>query len=267
MDLERGGLRAKKSWFYFDEEFVALGAGISSPTNNAVFTSVNQSHLRGEVRTSNQTAPLAAGQHDAIGARWLWHDETGYIFPPESPLRLSNQTRNGRWSDIGGGSEAGVSHDVFSLYFDHGARPQGASYEYIVVPNVSAQNLNARLLRSGLLRSGVETLSNTADIQAVRHRDLGIVQAVFHRAGGLNGGAGWNLKVDVPCLVMVRETADGAQITVSNPQNEPLSVHLEIDRKLSGDGAKTGGNGTTFRFELPGGLMAGSSVVRVFKWN
>jgi chondroitin AC lyase len=54
MDLARDSLAAKKAWFYFDDEFVCLGAGITCDSSNSVCTSVNQCLRSGDV--------LAAGQ-------------------------------------------------------------------------------------------------------------------------------------------------------------------------------------------------------------
>lgn len=262
MDLNRGGLRAQKSWFYFDDEFVALGTGISDASDNPVWTSVNQSLLHGEVRVSNADMPLDEGEHDENGARWVLHDETGYIFPQNSDLHITNKAQNGHWSDIGSGSDDLVSKKVFTLYLNHGKVPRDASYEYIVVPNSGAEDLKARVRHPML-----ETLSNTPDLQAVRHNGLKILQAVFHRAGRLTSAPGWNLAVDQPCLVMVRDRVDGVEVSVSNPENKPLRVHLELDRPLNGEGATAQGKTTLIHFELPDGLLAGSSVARIFKRN
>ncbi len=260
MDLMRDGLQARKSWFYFDDEFVALGTGISDVSGNPVLTSVNQSLLNGAVLVSNQGTPLPQGDHPEDGARWVLHDETGYIFPLATPLHVANKTQSGRWSDIGTGPNDLVSKGVFTLYVDHGIKPENAAYEYIVVPNTNAQELDARLAHPTL-----QTLSNTPDLQAVWHNKLKILEAVFRRAGHVEGGEGWNIQVDQPCLLMVREKPGGVEITVANPENKPLVVNVGIDRKLTGEEATIEGTGTTIRVNLPNGLAAGSSVTRFFK--
>ena len=48
-DFERNGLTAKKSWFFFDEGVVCLGAGISAAPGGAVVTTLNQCNLDGDV--------------------------------------------------------------------------------------------------------------------------------------------------------------------------------------------------------------------------
>ena len=45
--------RARKGWFFFDDEYVCLGAGIESPSRKfPVLTTVNQARLNGEVTVS-----------------------------------------------------------------------------------------------------------------------------------------------------------------------------------------------------------------------
>ena len=68
--------------------------------------------------------------------------------------------------------------DVFKLWFDHGKSPDSASYQYIVVPGVSEQELTET---SGNNR-GIEIISNTSEVQAVRNSKLGIAQIAFYKA-------------------------------------------------------------------------------------
>ena len=46
-------LVARKSWFFFDNEYVCLGAGISTKMNNEVNTTLNQTLLNGQVLISS----------------------------------------------------------------------------------------------------------------------------------------------------------------------------------------------------------------------
>lgn len=260
MDLVRDALSARKAWFYFDDEWVCLGAGITGASGNAVLTSVNQCLLNGPVRVSDRPAALAAGEHALPSIRWVLHDGIGYVFPGQTSLHVANRAQSGSWSDIGAGSPASLSREVFSLWIDHGARPANAAYAYIVVPGASAANLAARI-------PAVQTLANTPDLQAVRHPSLKVLLAVFRRPGLLDGRPGWTVRVDQPCLTLLREMPGGMRIAVSNPENQPLAVTIEIDRKLEGEGSTPGRDGTTIRFDLPDGPDAGRSVVRFLKQN
>ncbi|HET6385207.1 MAG TPA: polysaccharide lyase family 8 super-sandwich domain-containing protein [Armatimonadota bacterium] len=264
MDLERDGLSARKAWFYFDDEFVCLGAAITSTTGAPILTSVNQCLLKGPVITSNGPAPLRDGSavEEAPGG-WVLHDGIGYLFPGSANggvIHVQNQVQTGSWAEIGVGSPAPVSLPVFSVWIDHGVKPVNASYEYIVVPGATAESLAA-----GRADDPVEILSNTTALQAVRQTKLKMVEAVFSQAGKLSGGAGWNIGVDQPCLLLLRETADGVEISAANPDNQPLGVNVTVDRDLTGDGATAPPGGTQIHFELPAGPEAGQSVTRTLR--
>jgi len=49
--------RAKKGWFFFDDEYVCMGAGIETPTRAlSVVSTVNQTLLAGEVLVAREGA-------------------------------------------------------------------------------------------------------------------------------------------------------------------------------------------------------------------
>ena len=55
------------------------------------------------------------------------------------------------------------------------------------------------------------------------------------------------------------------RVSVANPVNEPMRVKVTIGWRVSGENATHTAEGTTITFELPGGAMAGSTVVREFQ--
>jgi chondroitin AC lyase len=259
MDLRYDALTAKKAWFYFDNEFVCLGAGIACPTGDPVLTSVNQCLLAGNVAVADKAEPLASGEYDFDGVRWVQHDSVTYAFPLGTPVHVKIGPQTGSWADIGTGSAARVTLNVFSLWIAHGKNPDGSSYEYIVLPDCKGAAAQEEV-------GQLEVLSNTPAIQAVRHNGLKLLEAAFHRPEKLAGGRGWELSVDQPCLLLCRQTGEGLQISVSNPKNEPLTVTVTIDRALVGEGCSPAGPGVSaVRFVLPEDLQAGSSVTRTLK--
>ena len=56
-------------------------------------------------------------------------------------------------------------------------------------------------------------------LQAVRHTGINLCSAAFYPPGALPGGPGWNVAVDQPCLLLLRELPDGVQLAVANPEN------------------------------------------------
>ena len=261
MDFAREALKARKAWFCFDEAIVCLGAGIACTSPNPVLTSVNQCYLRGDVRVSGEAQALAPGARTPAAPAWVHHDSVGYIFPDQGAIHLANQTQTGRWSDIGTGSDEEVAQDVFSLWLDHGGQPAGAAYLYFVYPGISLEEF-----RQHTGASEFEVLSNTEQIQAVRHKASGLTQMAFWEAGALDCGEGHFIRVDQPCLLLWRASEQGIQVALSNPLNEPLTVNVETDLGLKGKGCEPlPGGGTCLVLVLPEGNMVGSSLIRTFE--
>ncbi|HOW64208.1 MAG TPA: polysaccharide lyase 8 family protein [Candidatus Paceibacterota bacterium] len=257
MSLVRGLLTAKKAWFYFDDQFVCLGAGITCDSPHPVCTSVNQCLRKGDVRVAGKTNPLADGEHVLDGTRWIAHDSVTYAFPSHTALRLKLGPQRGHWSDIGPGNTTPVSCNVFNLWIDHGAKVNQGAYSYTVLPGAEVWRIET------LLRQ-VQVLSNTPALQAVRHNGLKLMGAAFHQPGTLISTDGSLLSVDQPCLLLLKETSDGVCLSVSNPENKPLTVNVLLDHALSGPGCSPWKErGTRVTVVVPEGLEAGRSVTSI----
>jgi chondroitin AC lyase len=244
MDLHRGGLTAQKAWFFFDSSYAALGAGITlaGDTEHSVATDVNQPLLDGDVLTGEVNGPVTGThQYDSSHRVWVEHGHVGYVFAPHSKVDLSAGPQTGAWSDIGTGSSAPVTEQVFDLWIDHGAAPQDAGYEYFVLPGATAQ-ATARFAK----HSDLNVLANTASIQAVYNRTLKLAEIAFRASGSLATPLG-RVEADHSCLLLVKKTDAGWKLTASNPENQPLTLHVTV-------------KGRQKAIELPGGNFAGSSV-------
>jgi chondroitin AC lyase len=248
MDLARGDLVAKKAWFFLDEGYVCLGAGItlSNDDRHDVATDVNQTLLAGDVLTNESTTPIPYGAHiSALGKiSWVYHDHVGYIFPANTHVSLSAGPQSGKWSDIGAGSDQSVALPVFDLWIDHGRSPRDGTYQYTVLPGLSGREVATRAANSVL-----KVLANSDNIQAVYNPDVNLVQAVFRKSNSLVTPLG-QIGVDHSCLMMVRKVESKWQITASNPENEALTLNVQVD-------------GQSARINLPGGSFAGSSATVV----
>jgi chondroitin AC lyase len=242
MDLKRGNLAAKKAWFFFDSDYVALGTGITlaDDKEHAVATDVNQPLLEGDVLTSE--GPVAGTKDfDAAHRVWVYHDHVGYIFAAGTKIDVSAGPQTGAWSDFGTGSSVPETKGVFDLWIDHGTAPQEASYEYTVAPGATAAGA-AKLAA----HPDVEVLANTANTQAVYNKALKLAEIAFRAAGSLETPVG-KVEADHSCLLLVRQVVGGWKVTASNPENEPLTLHVAV-------------KGKSAAIELPGGNLAGSSV-------
>lgn len=95
--LDRSSTTGRKSYFYFDDEMVALGAGISSTSEHAVHTTVNQGAARANATVGGK-AVRPGTDSAATGASWAYNDEIGYVFPEGDHSRSRTRSRVGAGS-------------------------------------------------------------------------------------------------------------------------------------------------------------------------
>lgn len=255
-DSPLDSLQAKKAWFFFDDGFACLGAGITSDEEHPVATTLNQVRLEGEtvVSRDGRASALPPGEHDLAGAEWIWHDGIAYVILQPATLRLRNATATGNWRRINRQSWAtnrSVSLDTFTLWIDHGTRPSGADYAYLVIPGVDAESIAGQPFRTQ-----IEIIANTPQLQAVRHRGEGLTQIVFHAPGAIEVLPGITLTAAQPCLVMVH-TADGtvSHLTVSDPSRKLAAARFQL-----ADRTPAGPPPAQLQIDLPQGPLAGKSV-------
>jgi len=263
-EMERDGLTARRSWFFFDDEYACLGAGITCNTDNPVVTTLNQCNLAGDVLAANndKVRKLDSETHVLDSPDWLWHDEVGYVLLGPGTVRLHNGPQQGSWWEINHVySKDTVARDVFKLWIDHGKRPKNATYAYLVTPGITADSLTTYVGRRP-----VKVLRNVPGLQAVLHEKLRIAGLAFYEPGEVEIRAGLSAAVDTPCLVVLKESPEKLAISVSNPRNEKAAIHVDVSRPLDGDGVESLARPARWRitFELPGGMEAGKSVTRSY---
>jgi len=259
---------AKKAWFFFDEEYVCLGTDIKVDQNLSVVTTINQVLMRSEV-TVNQHGNIEILEHGSRpldSVKWVFQDKIGYIFPQPATVNISNKTETGRWSDITDQkniSDELVHEEVFMLWFDHGKRPRNSSYEYIVVPDVSQEEL----VETSDTNREIEILSNTSEIQAVKHKKLGMYQIAFYQAGDLDISPGSMIKLESQGMIMLKMKGDRIEkMSIADPSRKIRRAILTIPGKYnsSGDNFETHPNqdqkSTMIMVDLPQGVYAGKSV-------
>lgn len=263
-------LEAKKAWFFFDHEYVCLGAGINSESKLQVVTTLNQCLLKDEVvvNANNKIETLKKGLRELDQVKWIFHDGIGYLFPGDAKVNLSNQAQTGSWYIANHQSDTPreeVSKDVFKLWIDHGSQPAEASYQYIVVPSTTANDMEIQGDRH------ITILSNTTDVQAVTNRDLNISELVFHTSGEIQVSSELKIGIDSPGLVMV--TTDGSKLkslTVADPSRKLSRIHVSVTGKIEKNGPHFRSfyneqkGVTELAIDLPQTVYAGKSVTLKF---
>lgn len=235
-------LTGKKSWFMFDNEVVALGAGITSTSGQTVETVVDNRKLNAlgsnalTIDGTSQSVSLMQGTQTYTGVNWIHQQgnpasgsDIGYYFPESPTLKGIREARTGSWTDIHSSDliTDSFTNNYETFWFDHGASPTNSSYQYALLPNLSdAQTSNYAA------NPDFTVVENSADAQAVKENTLNLLAVNFWSAASKTVG---DLTSDNKASVLLKTSSSAAEVSVSDPtQANTGSIHLVINRSASG---------------------------------
>ncbi|GAB3409723.1 polysaccharide lyase 8 family protein [Flindersiella endophytica] len=230
MDLNAEGstLTARKSWFCFDSEVVALGAGITASDGRPVETVVENRRIAGPEKALVDGSPVVPAPGDAASAervRWLHLAETGgYVFVSPTSLELRRDVRTGAWTDVtthpNWAKPDPITRTYLTATVPHGVDPGGESYAYILLPAATPVQT-----ASYAANPPVKVVANTDAVQAVRCHRPDLLAANFWRAGTAD-----IVTATGPMSVLVKRGAGEAEIAVSDPSRTtaPASATVRI---------------------------------------
>lgn len=244
-------VKAKKSWFFFDNEIMCLGTGIKSNEPESITTAINQCWLKGNVESSLSRNPIAKDktiQRNEKLSTWFLHDNVGYYFPQGGNITLSTSVQKGNWYHINNSQPKDeLSGNVFKLWLNHGSKPQNASYAYIVLPGIKDATSMKKFEANNL-----KIIANNPAMQAVYHQKLNILQAIFYQPGTLTLSS-MEIKTDKACALMIKMINGKRLISVADPlQKEKIATLSLKDLKT--------GKKDQVTVNFPEGALAGSTV-------
>ncbi|MGG1516379.1 polysaccharide lyase family 8 super-sandwich domain-containing protein [Paenibacillus oryzisoli] len=246
-------LSAKKSSFMFEDEVVALGAGITrSDTNTAtgwdgqpirVETIVDNRKLNSAGNntmtvgspTTSATAYTANGTKTLIGTNQWVHlagntssgSDIGYVFPGAATVSTYRETRSDAWSSINQNSSfsniATKTNNFLNIFFNHNSAPSNASYSYILLPNYTVSQVSDYAAN---LPSHVTIVENSTSAQAVKQNMLNLE--------GINFWSNGTYTVDgvtssTSASVMIKESSQDIELSVSDPtQLNTAGIDIEV---------------------------------------
>ena len=214
-------LTGKKSWFMFDNEIVCLGAGITSTDNRPIETTVENRKLLttgDNAFTVNDIAkPKTPGWAETMtNVNWahlagnVTGSDIGYYFPQASTLKAVREARTGAWSDIDDGSSTNaITRNFLRFGFDHGSKPTNATYQYVLLPG-----LTARRMSQYATQPHVSVIANNTNVQAVTENTLGITAANFWNNTSQTAGL---ITANKKCSVLVQNDGTFIDVAVSDP--------------------------------------------------
>ena len=217
--MDDHGIKAHKGWFLFDEEIVCLGCGIENNTSKAVNTSINQCHLKGPLLLlSNQRkVKKEIAEVDSLFdyKGFIWHNNIAYYLPNNTLIHLKAGNQEGSWNKINYNlSSSIISLPVFNLYIEHCFDKKKDSYEYILIPGKTKEQLKK------YKPENIQVLSNSDTLQAVYNKKLDVLQAIFYEPASIKV-RGKTLTVMHPCTVIVtRLKSSKPKLMITDPTQE-----------------------------------------------
>ncbi|MEG0275721.1 MAG: discoidin domain-containing protein [Coprobacillus sp.] len=227
--FDKMSTQGQKGYFFFDDEFVALGTNIKSTNGTAIHTTLNQSKAS-EVKVNGQAVGDTTGTK--YTAKTIYNDDIGYVFLNDTEVNVSNTLQKdvpSLWPD----DMKKAAPSVFTAWIDHGVKPTDASYSYVVVPGKTSSQVEQYSKNIP-----IAVVANNKDVQAVRHDGLKQTQINFYSAGELEYKPGYKVSVNEPCSLIIDESGQTRVITVA-VRDQDAGKEMDINLSYNGQTTKT----------------------------
>lgn len=239
-------LRGNKAWFFFDDEIVALGAGITASGGNTLETILENRKLTSAgtntfsvngsaaLTTLPATATLTGVNYAYLAGNAGSNDGLGYYFPTAVTLQGTREARTANWYSINtlSGTTTNYTRNYLTLWFDHGINPAAASYAYAVLPGATSAATT-----SYAAAPDFTVLENSTNAQAVKENTLGEVGAIFWSDAVKTVGTGPDaITVDKKAAVLVTQPSSGdVRVAVSDPtQLNTGTINVSLGASAAG---------------------------------
>ena len=253
MDFEAqfSDLTAKKSWFAFGDQIVALGADITGTEGDFTETIVENRKIKEDASNrlvvDGESVAGQLGDKQTATANGAWLEATeqggsiGYYFPTETNITLTRQQNTGKWKDINKSSNMvnketakELTQNYATIAIEHGQTPQAESYSYVLLPNRTESQM-----KQYAENNGIEILSNTGALQAAADTAQGAMGFNFWQAGefefgqqrATQTGSITGISVDAPASVTIRSQNGQIEVGVSDPTQKAESITVRLTGK------------------------------------
>lgn len=208
-DKYNGSLRARKSYFFFDNRIVALGSGICSELpENPVHTTLFQVFLENpEQGISIANKEITDFPFEATFNNTLTQLSDGmdnYFFIRNGQVHVQKTLQHSMHEETGQPTE-----NNFALaYIDHGNAPENGKYEYMILIQPEQEELAKTAIQMASPKKAPYTvLQHSAQAHIVRDNQTQTTGYILFDAGEI--GTKTTIKsVDTPCMAMTAETSE-----------------------------------------------------------
>lgn len=229
-DKYNGSLRARKSWFLFDNRVICLGSDIENDAEGGLHTTLFQSYLpTPDAPTGVNGEEVAALPYrtDLEGAVQLTDNLGNAWFVPQGRVTVRRSHQQSPHEE----TDAPTENDFVTAWIDHGdGRVRGGHYEYMMAVHPSDAER-----AEYAVRAPYRVVSADRNCHAVVDLGSGTLGAAVFEAGAVeNGGAVQS--VSLPCLYM--ESREGAELTLSVADPDLRFYEGESDERFDAEGKR-----------------------------
>ena len=229
-------LKAKKAWFLFDDEIVALGAGISANEGSDIRTYIDNRLLykntdevygvEDVVINGEKLEKVNAYTKEFKNPSWAYvESEGGYYFPSGGTLTVNKRDPHLSYLDkwfIHSATRTHMTASWLEMWLEHGKNPDNSSYSYVVLPNKTAEE--SKLYSEN---PDISILANTSKIQAVKENGLNLTGIIFYEKGSYG-----TLSVSEPLIVMAREKNEEYILKISDPTHKLTTATVTVNKDM-----------------------------------
>lgn len=223
---------ANKAWFMFDDEIVVMSSNIYdtkgrelvSTIDNRMSDTTEESRIEigyrnGETGTFTENGSYKDVEWISYGTN-LEGTDVGYYFLENKEMMIENGSKTGNLRDVcSKNSNKKVTHNFFTMTYEHGKDPQKDSYSYVILANADAE-----ATRKYAENPQIEVLSNNEHLQAVEHKGLHMKGYMFYGAAKTK-----ELSSASSASVMVKEEGEQVTYAISDPTFEQETIDLTIN--------------------------------------
>ncbi|WP_036064565.1 polysaccharide lyase family 8 super-sandwich domain-containing protein [Listeria fleischmannii] len=240
-------LQAQKSWFFFDDRIVALGAGITSQEDLDTETIVENRQL---TNASNSVLNVNGqyinnGQESLIAdARWAnlegstADQDISYFFFKPTTVNAFQKTKFGNWNALNIHNKSmNVSSSYAGIKIPHGRKPESEEYSYMIVPGLSKDEAeeyyNHSMNHTMIINDvGLQGAANIEDAE----NNLFILN--FPKKGGFAyeyEGLSLDMSAKTPGSIMIRKSSSQGvkteTVSVSDPTMEQDKIEFLLEKE------------------------------------
>jgi len=210
------GFEALKTYFFFDNQIICLGSGISNHNNElATETTLFQTYMKSTeipIRISGKTIDQFPFEK-VVNKEKVWISDpcnNYYLIPDASNVIVKRQNQSS-WLEDTRKQDAPTHGDYSVAYFDHGKAPKEAEYEYMILIDGSAKEAS-KLLK----KKPYKVIQKDEDAHIILYKPSNTIAYAIQKPENFKGL--YKLKsISAPAMLMTQKEGKKLVVSVCDP--------------------------------------------------